>query len=71
MCVCWVAGYSYTCTQLYFEADCERSEHHLKIVFFSKSTHFWGPVANWGIPIAAIADIQRDPKYISGKMTLG
>ncbi|XP_076672907.1 mitochondrial pyruvate carrier isoform X2 [Andrena cerasifolii] len=35
------------------------------------STHFWGPVANWGIPIAAIADIQRDPKYISGKMTVG
>ncbi|XP_033225468.1 mitochondrial pyruvate carrier 1 [Belonocnema kinseyi] len=34
------------------------------------STHFWGPLANWGIPIAAIADIQRDPKYISGKMTL-
>ncbi|CAK9821174.1 Mitochondrial pyruvate carrier 1 [Anthophora plagiata] len=34
------------------------------------STHFWGPIANWGIPIAAIADIQRDPKYISGKMTL-
>lgn len=33
------------------------------------STHFWGPVANWGIPIAAIADIRRDPKYISGKMT--
>lgn len=33
------------------------------------STHFWGPVANWGIPLAAIADIQRDPKYISGKMT--
>ncbi|XP_060820956.1 mitochondrial pyruvate carrier 1 [Bombus pascuorum] len=34
------------------------------------STHFWGPIANWGIPIAAIADIQRDPKFISGKMTL-
>ncbi|XP_011878616.1 PREDICTED: mitochondrial pyruvate carrier 1-like [Vollenhovia emeryi] len=34
------------------------------------STHFWGPAANWAIPIAAIADIQRDPKYISGKMTL-
>ncbi|KAK9305102.1 hypothetical protein QLX08_003782 [Tetragonisca angustula] len=33
------------------------------------STHFWGPIANWGIPIAAIADIRRDPKYISGKMT--
>lgn len=34
------------------------------------STHFWGPIANWGIPIAAIADIQRDPQFISGKMTL-
>ncbi|CAH1373413.1 mitochondrial pyruvate carrier 1 [Tenebrio molitor] len=33
------------------------------------STHFWGPVANWGIPIACIADISKDPKYISGKMT--
>jgi len=39
-------------------------------IFFS-STHFWGPVANWAIPIAAISDIQRDPKYISGKMTFG
>lgn len=34
------------------------------------STHFWGPVANWGIPIAALADIQKDPKIISGTMTL-
>jgi len=33
------------------------------------STHFWGPVANWGIPLAALADINKDPKYISGKMT--
>jgi len=33
------------------------------------STHFWGPVANWGIPIAAIADFKKDPKFISGKMT--
>lgn len=33
------------------------------------STHFWGPAANWLIPIAALADIQRDPKFISGKMT--
>lgn len=35
------------------------------------STHFWGPVANWGIPIAALADIKKDPKIISGRMTLG
>lgn len=34
------------------------------------STHFWGPVANWGIPIAALADIRKDPQFISGKMTL-
>lgn len=35
------------------------------------STHFWGPVANWGIPIAAIADTQKSPQFISGKMTCG
>ncbi|XP_026732021.1 mitochondrial pyruvate carrier 1-like [Trichoplusia ni] len=34
------------------------------------STHFWGPVANWGIPVAAIADTQKDASFISGKMTL-
>uniref|UniRef100_A0A0P4W6U5 Mitochondrial pyruvate carrier n=1 Tax=Scylla olivacea TaxID=85551 RepID=A0A0P4W6U5_SCYOL len=33
------------------------------------STHFWGPVANWGIPLAAIADTRKPPEYISGKMT--
>jgi hypothetical protein len=42
--------------------------YHLLIYY---STHFWGPVANWGIPIACIADISKDPKYISGKMTFG
>ncbi|XP_053980776.1 mitochondrial pyruvate carrier 1-like [Hylaeus volcanicus] len=34
------------------------------------STHFWGPVFNWMIPIAAIADTQKHPRIISGKMTL-
>ncbi|KAI8595472.1 hypothetical protein EDD21DRAFT_391159 [Dissophora ornata] len=33
------------------------------------STHFWGPVANWGLPLAAIADFKKDPELISGKMT--
>jgi len=33
------------------------------------STHFWGPVANWGIPLAAIADTNKHPDFISGKMT--
>ncbi|KAI1294795.1 Mitochondrial pyruvate carrier 1 [Halotydeus destructor] len=31
--------------------------------------HFWGPVANWGIPIAALIDFKKDPNLISGKMT--
>ncbi|GLH08005.1 Mitochondrial pyruvate carrier [Gryllus bimaculatus] len=35
------------------------------------STHFWGPIANWGIPLAAIADTQKSPEMISGKMTTG
>ncbi|KAI8917471.1 hypothetical protein BC831DRAFT_484700 [Entophlyctis helioformis] len=34
------------------------------------STHFWGPVANWGLPLAAIADTQKSPELISGKMTV-
>jgi len=33
------------------------------------STHFWGPVANWGLPLAALADLKKDPTFISGKMT--
>lgn len=28
-------------------------------------------VANWGIPIAALADIQKDPSIISPRMTTG
>ncbi|KAJ2901376.1 UPF0041-domain-containing protein [Zalerion maritima] len=33
------------------------------------STHFWGPVSNFGIPIAAIMDAQKSPDLISGPMT--
>ncbi|KAJ5895250.1 Mitochondrial pyruvate carrier 1 [Penicillium taxi] len=33
------------------------------------STHFWGPVSNFGIPIAAVIDIGKDPELISGGMT--
>ncbi|CAH8649016.1 unnamed protein product [Schistosoma haematobium] len=35
------------------------------------STHFWGPIANWGLPLAAIGDLQNNPEKISGKMTTG
>ncbi|KCV68632.1 small nuclear ribonucleoprotein B and B' [Fonticula alba] len=33
------------------------------------STHFWGPVANWTLPLAAIADTKKSPELISGNMT--
>nr|XP_032832479.1 mitochondrial pyruvate carrier 1 [Petromyzon marinus] len=33
------------------------------------STHFWGPVVNWGLPLAAINDMKKSPEIISGRMT--
>ncbi|WFD32128.1 hypothetical protein MSPP1_003172 [Malassezia sp. CBS 17886] len=33
------------------------------------STHFWGPAANWTLPIAAIADLEKSPALISPSMT--
>ncbi|GAB7357437.1 hypothetical protein MBLNU459_g8362t1 [Dothideomycetes sp. NU459] len=33
------------------------------------STHFWGPASNFGIPLAAVMDTQKDPEIISGTMT--
>lgn len=33
------------------------------------TTHFWGPVSNFGIPVAAILDLKKDPELISGPMT--
>ncbi|KAM8896124.1 mitochondrial pyruvate carrier 1-like protein [Lycaon pictus] len=33
------------------------------------STHFWGPLANWGLPLAAIKDMNASPTIISGPMT--
>ena len=38
-------------------------------LFNYNSTHFWGPVANWGLPLAALADMKKSPDLISGKMT--
>jgi len=41
-----------------------------KMLDYVFSTHFWGPVSNFGIPIAAVMDITgKDPEIISGKMT--
>ncbi|KAK6538250.1 pyruvate transporter mpc1 [Orbilia ellipsospora] len=40
-----------------------------KVLDYFCSTHFWGPVSNFGIPLAAITDIRKDPEIISGQMT--
>ncbi|POV93948.1 hypothetical protein PSHT_16521 [Puccinia striiformis] len=29
----------------------------------------WGPVANWGLPLAALTDLSKDAGMISGPMT--
>uniref|UniRef100_A0AAY5KTD3 Mitochondrial pyruvate carrier n=1 Tax=Esox lucius TaxID=8010 RepID=A0AAY5KTD3_ESOLU len=44
---------------------------HLKSKEFREylTSHFWGPVANWGLPIAAISDMKKSPEIISGRMT--
>lgn len=33
------------------------------------STHFWGPVANWGLPLVTFKDMRAPPDIISGRMT--
>lgn len=40
-----------------------------KVLDYVCSTHFWGPVSNFGIPVAAVMDTQKDPEIISGQMT--
>ena len=35
-----------------------------------KTTHFWGPVANWGLVAAAVSDaVSKGPEVISLTMT--
>ena len=35
-----------------------------------KTTHFWGPVANWGIALSGMIDYKRHPETVSGNMTI-
>ncbi|KAI5282212.1 Mitochondrial Pyruvate Carrier 1-Like Protein [Manis pentadactyla] len=39
-----------------------------ELLEYLTSTHFWGPVANWGLPLAAFKDMNSPPD-ISGRMT--
>ncbi|TMW87951.1 hypothetical protein EJD97_019222 [Solanum chilense] len=34
-----------------------------------KTTHFWGPIGNWGFIIAGLVDTQKPPEMISRNMT--
>ena len=34
-----------------------------------KTTHFWGPVANWGFVLAGLNDTKKPEEQISGPMT--
>ncbi len=34
-----------------------------------KTVHFWGPVANSGLVVAAVMDMSKPPEMISGRMT--
>eukprot|EP01066_Platyproteum_vivax_P012072 Platyproteum_vivax@DN5480_c0_g1_i2.p1 len=36
---------------------------------YGHTTHFWGPVANWGFVIAGLSDMQKSPEIISLNMT--
>ncbi|KAJ6161367.1 Mitochondrial pyruvate carrier 1 [Penicillium chermesinum] len=40
-----------------------------KVTDYLCSTHFWGPASNFGIPLAAVMDTQKDAELISGPMT--
>ncbi|KAF3481626.1 uncharacterized protein GIQ15_04385 [Arthroderma uncinatum] len=40
-----------------------------KVLDYFCSTHFWGPASNFGIPVAAVMDTQKDPEIISAQMT--
>ena len=42
---------------------------HGALHMLTQSTHFWGPVANWTLPIAALSDLKKDPALISPTMT--
>uniref|UniRef100_A0A8D2EVS8 Mitochondrial pyruvate carrier n=1 Tax=Theropithecus gelada TaxID=9565 RepID=A0A8D2EVS8_THEGE len=36
---------------------------------YVSSTHFWGPVFDWGLPLASFKDMKASLEIISGRMT--
>ncbi|KAI9744060.1 MAG: hypothetical protein M1818_002212 [Claussenomyces sp. TS43310] len=50
-------------------APCCIAEGHELTLLYSMPTDFWGPVSNFGIPVAAVMDTQKSPDLISGQMT--
>lgn len=35
-----------------------------------RTTHFWGPITNWGISLAALRDMSKPPELVSERMTV-
>ncbi|XP_043845644.1 mitochondrial pyruvate carrier 1-like [Dromiciops gliroides] len=46
-------------------ANYVRSKHFQDYLM---STHFWGPIAKWELPIAAINEMKKSPEIISGRI---
>lgn len=38
------------------------SKYGGKLTFEDGNTDFWGPASNFGIPIAAVMDVKKDPE---------
>lgn len=36
---------------------------------YGMTSHFWGPVANWGFVIAGLNDMRKSPEVISERIT--
>ncbi|XP_007528530.1 mitochondrial pyruvate carrier-like protein [Erinaceus europaeus] len=67
----WAVPYSLEIVAL-MAALLKRASDYMKTKEFRDyitSTHFWGPMANWGLPLAAFRDMKASPDIISGRMT--
>ncbi|KAK4410777.1 Mitochondrial pyruvate carrier 1 [Sesamum angolense] len=56
-------------TGLFTDASMASFKAFLNSPVGPKTTHFWGPVANWGFVIAGLVDTKKPPEMISGNMT--
>ncbi|KAK2525704.1 Mpc1 [Columba livia] len=58
-----------TSSGILFRSNLNYFSHIMNPKVSQNLLHFWGPVANWGLPIAAFNDMKKSPEIISGRMT--